>query len=289
MDVCVRTETTQEPAAHSGFTTIANERFVFDWEQNRFIYARSGERSSMGDDAKRMTEEVGFIVKDGVVRKSTLSDSLQDLNQLSDVNKLFDEFQVPDLRLTMFPRLNQGRSLPWGRRFESRFDWTAQETKDVNSLGLTADGSIRFSVFDERKRGSRYEFDATSLLPKRTEIISELVRLDNSDQPHIIDREDYQWTSINSIHVPTEILGEYLERQTSASGPDLERLLSEAKDLAAVKAMFQDAKGTRDVKFHWFSVNEDFEDDRFEFSRLDNPSEFVRIADPNVNGATDIK
>ncbi len=243
----------------------------------------------MTDDTNRMTEQVGFIVKDGLVRTSTRSSPIKKPQQLQDLSKLFDEFLVPDLRLTMFPRLNQGRSLPWGRRYESQFDWTAQETKDVNSLGLTTNGTIRFSVFDEQKRGSRYEFDVTTLLPKRTELISELVRLDNSDQPHINDREDYQWTLINGIHLPAEILGEYLERQTSVAGPDLERLLKEAKDLSAVKKLFQDAKGTRDVHFHWFSVNEDLNDDRFDFSRLDNPSEFVRIADPNVNGATDIK
>jgi len=52
-DVLVRTDVMRPPAISGGYVETSFERFKFDWETERFLYAKQGRRTLLSGDGNR--------------------------------------------------------------------------------------------------------------------------------------------------------------------------------------------------------------------------------------------
>jgi hypothetical protein len=81
-------------------------------------------------------------------------------------------------------------------------------------------------------------------------------------------KEKFHWQTINDIHVLKSI--NYVENRFMASAGEIY------------------GKGERRVDFHWFSVNEDLDDDLFDESRIGFREEVLKMLDPETTKATSL-
>ena len=81
-------------------------------------------------------------------------------------------------------------------------------------------------------------------------------------------KEKFHWQTINDIQVLKSI--NYVENRFMASAGEIF------------------GKGERRVDFHWFSVNEDLDDDLFDESRIGLRDEVLKMLDPETTKATSL-
>lgn len=261
-DVLIRTDTLSTHANSELVETIF-ERMVFDWESERFLYARRGERETI-EGSNVETMNVGFIESNGMVRSYRHPGRPKPPLRVESRFEVFDRHRVSDLRLTIF--LKHGRGpYTWRRDHISAYDTFVREAESV-TRGLGGDDAVSYSAKFKNQVGYTWKFDTSSLMAHDAKW-----HIDTDDRRRVMGHERLWWKENNGIWLPDTISGEYTDFAIPKG--------VEVNADSASKHGYEIAIN-RDVRFEWIKVNEELDDKTFDFGSLDSVSEFMKSTDP---------
>ena len=109
-----------------------------------------------------------------------------------------------------------------------------------------------------------YKFNTENLVPNSYRVDAEAT--DGSGRKGFVFQEAYKWSEISGVMVP---------RQVTA-----ERLSSRKVGDTRIRGVLY-----KDVRFHWFSVNEKLAEEQFSNKNLVSPAEMMRLTNPKESGA----
>ncbi|TWT89452.1 hypothetical protein Pla52n_67910 [Stieleria varia] len=288
-DVLVRTDEIREPAIVAGFTRTTYERLIFDWDANRFVYAKTSVKESLGDRPYKQSIETGFIVKEGKFRTFDTPERHLPPREVQDFRVVFDNHTVPDFRVLLFMKLGWGSTRTWTEDMANLIDVYPRTATDVSAIAQEGENVVLQAFFDNDS-GFRWSFSKDSLMPVEVQWRR---RSPQNTETTILGRDEIVWESHKGIFLPEKVVGEYLDRQGRLPPDDLIKQVEQIdgenraeKIRAFLKENFMDVMVQRDQRFHWVSVNQPLTESVFDFSMIDQADEFRKLLDPNEAGAS---
>lgn len=271
---------------------ISYRRAIFDYETGRFAYFQTFNHEAADLDAELHERQSRLPAK---------SNSLRAFVWPSDDEKAFvRDFpgRARVLERTELPP-EQHRALKALQFRDFRFikNTAGLSNREILELGkshLTADLLNRFEFVGEdeievevrmafqntagapegyvhnQDRAHLTRFSRDSGMPLWTVVYSSLTRVSDGTviETDRKPKEKFHWQTINDIHVLKSI--NYVESRLSTDTGEII------------------GKGERRVDFHWFSVNEDLDDDLFDESRIGIREEVLIMLDPETTKATSL-
>lgn len=266
-DVMIRTDTVRDSPLDTGFVETTFERVIFDWDANRFLFAKRGTREFMDGRGLESLRQA-ILVKDGYARTFRAPGRATRLRPVENRGEVFDRYGVPDVRLTMFLQLGQAQVGLWTKDRHLSFDTFAKQAKTVSRIAGQSDAD-EFMMRFNNGVGYRWKFDTSKLVPSEGEW-----NVKNRDLPvRVLGREKYEWDELDGVMLPQQVLGEFWEVEVPTG---LSREEAQKRMVPVVT--------NRDVRFVWISVNDEFADERFDFEQLDSLSNFFTLTDPVTQG-----
>ena len=156
---------------------------------------------------------------------------------------------------TMDLRLVGHCAHPWDRRTLDRYDRVYQPARKfaLRPRGNTTTVNALEKLFDTTY-ASQWDIDSGLLTPANYV----RKRLDQDTGTWVVAiREDYTWKDIDGVQVPIRVLGTKVIPSTDASGKRI------------------DYDQDYDVTINWYHANEEIEEEKFDFSRVGNPSAII--------------
>jgi len=267
-DVLVRTDVMRPPAISSGYVETSFERFKFDWETERFLYAKQGRRTLLSGD-ETQTVGKGLIIRDGFVRSFRNPTQAFAPTRVTDRNKEFDSLRIPDLRLTLFVDAGRGGGT-WTDGKITMFE-TSSRAAEVVQRGAVEEDVVSLTLRFENRVGYTWTFDRETLCPRKGTWF-----LKKPDGDHMVfGTENYRYEDDQGIPLPISVVGEFLEHE-------FPRGIEVTKE--NVTQHLQRFQVNRDMRFAWISVNRPIPDEEFDFALMDSISDFLKLADPVAQG-----
>jgi hypothetical protein len=270
-DVMFRTDVFRDEAISPGYIETTFERLIFDWEQERCLYVKRGDRETLsGKTIEKVA--IGCVVKDGVVRAFRAPGRATAPISFKLIKEVLDERRVPDLRLTMFLRRRLPENGVWIDDRVSAYDIFPKQAETVKRLPA-AENHVGYKLQFSNGVGYAWSFSLDNLMPVDGRWSTSPV--DDPDAEKLLCKESYKWEEIGGLLLPVAIVSEYHELEF----PRDIQLNLETFAEHAIQATTE-----YDTRFAWISVNEEIEDKMFDFATMDSPSEFLSLTDPLSQG-----
>ncbi len=291
-DVLCRTDRMREPGLSAGYTETTFERIIADWDSDRVLYAKASTRKSLDESIPAESIETGFVLKDGRYRSFKLPQRKLSPRIVIRKETVFDDHRMPDFRILMFMKVSRGSPMTWTENKANALRIYPQQATGIKSHGI-ADGGIRFDMVFSNSAGFKLDFNADQLMPVRSQWY---VKPNEKKKLLVVGTEQLTWHESDGVFVPTNVLGEFRDRQFQFSFEQMNEKIRQMQQAQktreeikkAMDDMTIDVTEFRDMRFHWISINQPIPEDRFDFTLIDDPKKFVSMTDPAVIGAKNL-
>lgn len=282
LDTLCRTEVSVDPGVTPATFEVTNERLIADFDNHRFLYCKSTEQPAATEDEPPTSQHTGFIIQDNLVWRFQ-SDGWSPPETIADFKTVFDEFRVPDWRLVALMHGGRGESQPWSRRNTELLHASPLQSESVHDMRLRGE-RIGYESFHANGAGARYVFQADTLMPTEVTWLNkdESRREKGMDVVLVLGRDQLQWTLSGAHYVPTQIMGNYIDRQFIGDVERLRTLDIAALTKAEIEALYTDVNLSRDLRFRWFSINQPFKPWVFDLQTYNDPVDFANLCSPDL-------
>lgn len=277
-DAVCRTEVLVEPGVAKPRVEVAVERLIADFENNRFLFCRTFERQALSDEEEAVLMEDGFILRDDLLYRFQ-SGRWGDPEPAADYQQVLDAYRVPDWRLVLLMHNARGNFRPWSHRNEELLQALPLQSESVQAIPLRG-AQVGYELFESNGTGGRYVFQTESLMPTEvTWMNRDPKRAEKGmDAIVVLGKEQFAWERSAARYVPTEVTGNYIDRQFVGDVERLRTLDFESMSKEEIEALYIDVNLTRDMRFRWFSVDQPIKPSVFDVHSYAEPADFVALA-----------
>jgi hypothetical protein len=273
-DVLFRVEKFVDFSPEEHINVVEWFRMTYDGNSDRWLYLKSGEIENVGgrpllNGPPKAMQAMGLVRNSG---KTQFTHQIGSRLLQNDSTKYpLHYLELIDLRFTglsFSPRL-------YSRHDEESFDVCLSALRihankykpgDATNDKIRLTRSAGVKGVDTEIVDTVWEIDRESLMPSS---IEQFVRDAKAKRRTLDSREEIEWKEIDGIYVPLKITGLKIDLSLSLDKKSVEQASTETN-----------------VVFHWFSVNQPLDEEKFDTKYISSVKSFKQHLDPSASRAS---